>query len=241
MMNIFNLFLFLLMCTHAVFCSEMQMSTDDTTQQNQKTLSTLFKLIYKPIKAKNNKSFYEQNLKNFNLRTENLRDALYQKQIEPDATDQIQTIDDTIRQIRTTIVTEDLIPLRYKIYNILKYIKKNNLYHSNPDQTCNKIKYSPRIKIIDSMITTLKDNTVELDDQTIEDYQCIMNYIAHFSIQKSHDTELNAQILAALETIFPNDTCNGPDLAKLLHEEILNKEALEKRKNSLETCLFYVS
>jgi hypothetical protein len=128
-------------------------------------------------------NFYEKNLNNFNLRTENLRDALYQKQIESEETDQTQTIDETIKHIRTTIVTEDLMPLRYKICKILEYIKSNELYHINPDQAFNKIKYSPRIKIIDSMITTLKDDTITLDDTTIKNYQLntvlIQGFIIH--------------------------------------------------------------
>src|SRR5260221_10384678 len=153
-----------------------------------------------PCITKKPKDSYVNHLNNFHQHTESLRNAIEQAQTNSDDTE-------TIASIRSTIIIEDLIPLRHKIYNLLDYIKQNNLYQINPDQAFNKIKYSPRIKIIDSIITILKDNTVQLDDKTIENYQYIMNHIAHFSIKKSHDERLNAKILAALETVSSGDKC----------------------------------
>jgi hypothetical protein len=222
-----------------IYCSEITAENSGVNskatkdkQKNQKTLSILFKIMHKNEScdeffiAKKPKDSYASHLNNFKQHTESLRDAIERTNKYPCDTE-------TITSIRSKIITEDLIPLRHKIYNILDCIKKNNLYLNNSDQTPNTLECSPRIQIIDSMITTLKDNAVPLHYETVKNYQYIMNYIAHFSTQKNHGTMLDAQVLAALETISLNNQHNAQQLATLLHEETLNKKALKKCKKNL--------
>jgi hypothetical protein len=209
----------------------MQMSK--ATKDKQKTLSILFKLMHKNESpddlfiTKKPKDSYVNHLNNFNQHSKELRNAIAQTQENPDHTE-------TVTRIRSKIITEDLMPLRYKIKNILSYIKSNNLYLLNyHDQTANKIKHSPRIQIIDTMITSLKDDTFQLNDKIVEHYQCIMNYIAHFSAEKNHDNMANTEILTALETVSLNNKNEAQKLATLLHEETLNKKILKK---CINTC-----
>jgi hypothetical protein len=213
-------------------CSAMHISDDHheqssdtkTAKDKQKILSMLFKLMHKNESpdelciTKKPKDSYTSHLNNFHQHTEALRNAIEQKNSDDKK---------TITKLRSKIITEDLIPLKYKIINILNCMKQNNLYPTHFGQTPNKIEHSPRIQIIDSIITILKEDTAQLDHKTIENYQYIMNYIVHFSIQKN-GTMTDNQILAALETVAVNTENNAQQLATLLHDEMLNLKKCKK-------------
>jgi hypothetical protein len=78
------------------------------------------------------------------------------------------------------------------------------------------------------MIATLKNDTIELDDKTVQNYQYIMNHIADFSTKNNHDNIVESQVFAALETISLNNKDKAKKLAELLHDEIVNENALKK-------------
>lgn len=200
---------------NAIFCLAMQ--NDD----NKKTISTLFKLAYehKPAEAKKQKEFYEQYLNNFNQHTNELYDAILLPKTDCNKTD-------TIRHIRTTIVTNDLIPLKQKIYNLLNCIERYNLYHDNYDRQ-NRNNPPPRIYIIDSVISSLKDCTIPLHEKKVENYQFLINHIAYFSVNKNN--QHTPSIFEALQSIS-NDAEFIQDLETLLNKETLNEKQLEKWK-----------
>ncbi len=212
-MNKANLFLFCIIHMNVMSCSAMYKNN------NQKTLSTLFKLSNKnPNTAQ---EFYQQTITRFNQHTEELYNELFETQINTA----------NRAQICSKIITEDLIPLNYKICNILKYITQHNLYrnsyceqtHANPEE-------SPRIKIINSVIDDLKNfNNILLDDTRIEYYQLLINRVAYFSVTESHH-EKDYQFLEALKTISINNELDAQKLAILLNAETLNREELKKIK-----------
>jgi hypothetical protein len=211
-MNKANRLLFFVIHVSAFSCSAMH-NTD------QKTLSTLFKISHKhPSSAK---QFYQQTIIRFNQHAEQLCDEIYQPQADPANT----------ARICSKMITEDLIPLNYKILNILKCIAEHNLCRINCcEQTHNNPENSPRIKIINSVIDHLKNfTTISLDETKIKNYQLLINHIAHFSVTESHH-EKNNQFLGALEAISTNNEDDAKKLAILLNAETLNKEELEKLK-----------
>src|SRR5579863_10270582 len=108
-MNRYNFFLTFMISINAISCLAMQ---NDDDKQLKKTVSTLFKLTYKnePAKAQPLKDFYQTVLNTFNQHTQELRNAI--KLTETDHYEVNPT-----RSIRMTIITEDLIPLKYKIRN----------------------------------------------------------------------------------------------------------------------------
>jgi hypothetical protein len=222
---------------NAMCCSAMQVHDDNDGKQLKKTVSTLFKLTYKdkPTKAKEQKEFYKQCLTNFKQHTQELRNAIHMPEIG------YYEVHPT-PSIRLTIITNDLIPLKYKICNLLNCIETHSLYRTNyKNQKLRNPDESPRIRIIDSMINILQDLTIPLNDTHIENYQLLINHIADFSVKKGHDRTIayndswvhqhDAQILAALEIV---DKDNAQMFATLLNEETLNEEQLIQCKKNIE-------
>jgi len=240
---------------NAISCSAMQ-NDDDNTQCNpysaeasdfaeassdkskgkQKTISTLLKLVHRnnPAKAKESKNFYIKHINNFNQHTNELYNAI----------NLANTGHYTVHRamnIRVAIITDDLIPLKYKMRNLLQCIKTYNLYRINySGQNSQNPEKSPRIKIIDSIIDTCKDYTFFLDAQKIDHYQRLIDHIAYFSVKKGHDKTIayedswihqhDPDILDALKTI----SSDAQTLATLLNEETLNEEQLIEWKNHVK-------
>lgn len=208
-MNKANLFLFLILNMSAISCSAMQ-------KNNQKTLSTLFKLSNKNPDTAH--TFYQQTITRFKQHTEELYDEL----------SETQTDHTNKALICSKIITEDLIPLNYKICNILKYITQHNLYRS--EQNHPEPEKSPRIKIINSIIDDLKNcNNILLDNTRIEYYQLLIDRVAYFSVTQRYHEKDN-QFLKALKTISTNNNDDAKKIAILLNAETLNQEELEKLK-----------
>jgi hypothetical protein len=240
---------------NAISCSAMQ-NDDDNTQCNpysaeasdfaeassdkskgkQKTISTLLKLVHrnKPVEAKKSKDFYIKHINNFNQHTNELYNAINL------ANAGHYTVHPAMN-IRVAIITDDLIPLKYKMRNLLQCIETYNLYRINySGQNSQNPEKSPRIKIIDSIIDTCKDCAIFLDAQKIGHYQCLINHIAYFSVKKGHDKTIayedswihqhDPDILDALKTI----SSDAQTLATLLNEETLNEEQLIEWKNHVK-------
>lgn len=224
------------------FCSGMETNNDDT-QQNKKTLSTLFKLMYKdePTQAKTNENFYTKNLITFNNKSNQLRKLMYQAQINTDSVE-------PIKKLNAKIITDDLIPLRHKIINILACIQSHNLYRINySEQSFKKDKnqISPRIQIIDFIIKSLQTTNLLFDDKKIQNYQLIINHIAYFEVKKGHDEMVeytkswihttNKKIVDILEVVFSNNPQKARELAISLNDETINKEELKMWKKNTST------
>lgn len=192
------------------------MDQDDIKQQDsQKTLSTLLKISHKnPSSAKH---FYQQIIARFNQRAEELCNEIKTKKAPVNN-----------NHICSKIITEDLIPLKYKIENILKCITQHNLCHINScEKTDSNPENSPRITIINSIIDHLKNVTdISLDEAKIKNYQLLINYITHFSTTECHH-EKDEKFLEALKIISINNKHDAQKLAILLNAETLNKEKLE--------------
>ena len=232
-MNTSNLFLSFIMSINAVSCSAM-LTNNEHNKYDKKTISALFKIIYKdePAEAKQRKNFYETIINNFNRHATELRNEIHLA----------QTDSSHIDRIRSIIITDDLIPLQYKINNILKCMNMHKLYRINHrDQRDKTPESSPRITIITSIINRLKDpHSFPLDDETITNYQLLINHVTHFSIEDDHDEitinennwahEKNDLILKALKAIsLPNEN-EAQNLAISLNGETLHKKKLEKLK-----------
>jgi hypothetical protein len=217
-LNFFLTFMISISTTSCVAMQNDEAPSSNTSKSTEKTISTLFKLAYehKPTKARTQESFYKQNLNNFNNHIKQLLEANNQPQ-----TDHY----DPTKSIRLKMITDDLIPLNYKMKTILEYIENNNLYHTNSTgQTHTSHQNSPRLIIINSIINSLKDSATNLSDQYIEDYQLLINHVTYFAIK----TEYDPYILEALKSIA-NKKYSAEILATLLNEETLNQENLEKK------------